>query len=242
MQYRPEGVSVSGWSSIPLLGRILIGAGIAVAVVLLVLFLKTHEEKVSAAAFSWERTVAIEAYRTIAEEDWAVPSGGRETGSFRAVHHHDRVLDHYKDVPTRVQTGTKRVRCGTKDMGNGYFKDVYCNEPVYGTKMVKEAVYRQDPVYRTKYRYDIERWVPARTDRARGNDQNPRWPESVLASNERQGGRGETYMVFLQDQRGETHELSCSYAEWMGFKRGRQYAASFNSFDQFMGLRKADGR
>ncbi len=222
---RRESLQRAPWWQYPL-----IGGGIIFFVLIAIFVFKTHEEPVTAVGFLWERSVAIEAYRTVHEEDWDVPTGGRLTGEHRAIHHYDKVIDHYRDVPKQVQTGTKRVKCGTRDLGNGHFEDKMCDEPVYTKVTEKEAVYRDEPVHRTKYEYDIERWVAARTDRSRGSDQKPYWPESDLASNERQAGRGEKYSVLFQDQKGQTYNFDYPEPQWKNFGRGKQYAGTFSVF------------
>jgi hypothetical protein len=48
------------------------------------------------------------------------------------------------------QVGTRRVKAGHRDLGNGFFEDVYSDEPIC----------RERPVYRTRVAYDVQRWLP----------------------------------------------------------------------------------
>jgi hypothetical protein len=160
---------------------------------------RTYEVEAVVSGVQWERTLRIEELRTEREEDWSVPPGGRLLGSRQAVHHHDQVLDHY-ETRTRtvsVPAGTRQVRSGSRDLGNGYFEDVYTTETVYETKQetYQEPVYRSVPVYATKYEYEIDRWRFLRDVTARGRDFRPHWPSYRPAAKEREAGRTETYTV-----------------------------------------------
>jgi hypothetical protein len=152
----------------------------------------------------WSRAVEVQQYRTVAEEDWSVPQGGRETRSFRAVRDYRRVLDHYetrtRQVSDRVQTGTRTYTCGREDMGNGYFRDKTCTEPEYETRYrtesYEEPVYRREPIYATKYAYQIERWLPEDTLREAGDAARaPVWPTVAAGPKTRAGARMERYVL-----------------------------------------------
>lgn len=112
-----------------------------------------HQVTLTVANVSWERTVSIEEERTVKEEGWVVPAGGRETGSYSAIHHYnsrkvgersvrchsqgDREkvgVRHFRcHSGHRIQTGTRRYACGTTNLGNGRFRQNYCSEPTYST-------------------------------------------------------------------------------------------------------------
>jgi len=140
------------------------------------------EETVRVAGFHWERRVAIEALRTLREEAWqdSVPSGARVVSTKRDVRETER-----------EQVGTERVKVGTRDLGNGFFEDVYEDQPVY----------KERPIYDQKVSYDIERWVKDREARSAGEDASPRWPELALRPGEREGSRSESCVVLLQGQK-----------------------------------------
>lgn len=218
------------------LGRWLIGIGLAVALIVsgvYLLFYREYERPIRVTGFTWERAVEVQAYRTVAEEDWSVPNTGRKTGEFRAIHHYDRVLDHYETVrvPYRTQTGTRTVH-HRRNLGNGHYSDYTTTEPVYGTRYRSEqrAVYRKDPVYRTKYRYDIERWVFARTETARGADHNARWPELKLTEKERRGKATEAYTATFRDEGGDHKSFTRPYdfTQWETFKVNEVRTGVFN--------------
>ena len=209
----------------------------ALALAALVLFLgRPRAATLTVEGFAWERTVEVERFETAREEGWEgeLPAGARELSRSREVHHEERIQTgterRTRTVSERVQTGTERVKVGVRDLGNGYFEDVYEDRPVYETRERREAydepVYRTEPVYRQRIRYEIDRWKPLRTERAAGQDRSPTWPPSRLARGEREGRRGEAYTVVFRDQRGrEIAHPAASEAEWRRFEPGRAFRA-----------------
>lgn len=195
--------------------------GLALGPVLLLAFLaalvwwnRPREVSATVEGKSWARTVEVEHYRTVREEDWALPAGGRQLRSFRAVREHRRVLERYetrtRQVSEQVQVGTRTYTCGQRDLGNGYFQDVTCTEPRYETRTrserYEEPVYRREPVYATRYAYEIERWLPHDTLRASGDaSAEPVWPEVRAGPRVREGARTETYTVRFVDGRGRVY-------------------------------------
>lgn len=179
---------------------------------------------------SWERTVQVERFRTVTEEEWELPEGGRELSRERAIRRYDRVLDHYetrsRQVSEQVQTGTETYNCGTTDNGNGYFTDKTCTRPTYSTQYrteeYQEPVYRQVPVWGTRFRYEIERWKPERVARAAGGAEGtPAWPDTELSgSREREGERKETYTLVFRDAEGREYTKVLPQAEWERYRPG----------------------
>ncbi len=190
--------------------------------------------------FHWMRTIAVEELRPVTEQAWEgeVPAGARILGSSREVHHVNKVQTGTRTgtrtVSERVQTGTERVKTGSRDLGNGYFEDVYEDRPVYDTvereETYEEPVYREDPVYRKRFRYEIDKWMPAREAKAEGQDRSPAWPNSHLDQNEREGGRKELYEVLFQDAKGEPARYKAPGEQaWASFEEGRTYKAKVRS-------------
>jgi hypothetical protein len=172
-------------------------------------------EPVEVSALEWERTIDVEAYRTVREEAWegSVPSGARVVGKSREVQREER-----------EQVGTERVKVGTRDLGNGFFEDVYEDRPVYESK----------PVYGTRYTYEIERWVKDRTARASGRDPAPRWPDPGLGRGEREGARREAYTVVLRGKR--EYRMELPYARWSSLRVGQRLTATVRGFGRVVKL------
>jgi hypothetical protein len=183
------------------------------------------------AAKDWSRAIEVQEYRTVQEEDWSLPQGARQKRSFRAIRDYRQVLDHYetrtRQVSERVQTGTRTYTCGQRDMGNGYFEDVTCTEPEYTTSYRTESyqdpVYRREPVYDTKYAYEIERWLPDDTAWARGDAaKQPVWPTPQIGRNEREGARIQRYVLRFADDDGKTHEVEVTEDQFQRYRQGEE--------------------
>jgi len=194
------------------------------AVILAVFWPRNYNGEVGTVA--WAREIDIEAWRTVQESDWSVPDGGRVYDTNWEIHHYVQVLDHYE---TRTRQVSEQVYDGEEyhtrysDNGDGTFTEETYSTPryrtEYHTETYQEPVYRSDPVYQTKYYYDIERWVVDREEESSGADNEPYWPEYTLAENERTGFQGEAYTmsVHVKDKR---YSVSLSYDRWKNFHAG----------------------
>jgi hypothetical protein len=149
----------------------------------------------------------------------------------RAIHHYNRVLDHYEDktrqVPQRVASGShqEQYACGTRtvDKGNGFFSQetTYCSRTVtdytttYKTEHYQDPVYRQDPVYQTRYTYQVDRWVTERFEKASGVT-SPYWPEPDSLSEKQRVGdeRKQEYEVVLVDPKGREFTRDLDQGTW----------------------------
>ncbi|HKI05809.1 MAG TPA: zinc ribbon domain-containing protein [Thermoanaerobaculia bacterium] len=202
--------------------------------------------------FHWLRTIAVEELRPVTEQAWEgeVPPGARILGSSREVHHVDRIQTGTRTatrtVSERVQTGTERVQTGTRDLGNGYFEDVYEDRPVYEDRSheetYQEPVYREQPVYRQRIRYEAEKWVPDREARAEGQDRSPVWPGPNLGTNEREGSRKELYEVLFQDAEGKPVRYQAPNEQvWKSFEEGRTYKAKVRGSGEVVEIEGAPG-
>ncbi len=174
--------------------------------------------------FSWERQITLEQERTVKEDDWSVPDGGRVYDEKWEFKEYETVLDHYETVnetKTRQVLDHYETSYSYIDNGNGTFSEVANQTPVYRTATYTEShqepVYRQEPIYATKYYYEIERWFDEAVYSSAGQDKKPYWDESyVLKENERDTKRSETYIVYYDDGSKE----SADYEEWINTEYG----------------------
>lgn len=202
---------------------------------------------VEVTGFSWERIIDVMTYRTVIEEDWGVPANGHELSHQREIRSYNHVIDHYETRTRTVQTGTEEYNCGTRDLGNGYFEDITCSRAVYGNETYEEPVYRDDPIYDTKYRYKINKWVPNRTETAgksESSTKDPQWPNIKLVGNgadilgnEREGGRSEKYIVHFISKEKKPRKFSEVFDQehWKTFEYRAVYEAklSFGNLSEF---------
>jgi hypothetical protein len=192
---------------------------VVVAVLLLLSLNSTVDVKVE--GFEWEQSIQVEEMRNVEEENWAIPSGGTTVTSFQAIHHYDQILDHYE---TRTRTeqrsvGSEEYVCGQKDLGNGYFEDKYCSRTIYEDYQVEyeEPIYRDKPVYQTKYRYTIDRWFAINPIVTQDKNQRPKWGDTVNVRTNaslREAGRTGIYTVIVEDDEAEIHAHDIPLSWW----------------------------
>lgn len=199
-----DSISDSGvpkWDK-PALLRIIGRIGLGILAILLLVgcytAVRPHPLPLTVTDFSWERSIVVQAWRTVREEDWSIPSGGRFVDSWRAI----RYYHHW-----------------TEQQCHGSGDDRKCI-----------TVSHSDPVYDTKYAYDIERWVYHHTERTAGTDRAPYSPTMQLASDERALPETAIYRLHLKDERGKSHIVALIYNEWMSYEMGDAVMGSANIF------------
>jgi hypothetical protein len=202
---------------------------------LIFVLLWKREIPVMVTGFSWERTVAIEAYGPHSESSWnSPPSGAYSISTATEVHHYNTIV-----VGRDCHTETHSVVCGTTDNGNGTFSDRYCDE----SEEVCEDRTVQEPVYATKYYYTIDRWGFDHTEKAAASDHQPSWPSyAYTISNPqkyREGSKTETYTVKTMRKSGREDRTEIPLARWNALKAG-QYLKGYKNavFGYWMGLKE----
>ena len=200
---------------------------LALAAIILAVVFWPHNVKSQVSAKSWLRSVAVEAERTVEENDWSLPDGGRLLRTAEEIHHYDNVLDHYE---TRSRQVSERVYDGEDyyteyhNNGDGTFTEVEQSRPRYRTEYHTE--YYEDPVYvpvaryATKYYYEIERWVYDRTVTSEGGADEPYWPDCSLKDKEREGQKLEYYELSVADGKEKTYTFETSQSKWSSLKIG----------------------
>lgn len=140
-----------------------------------------------------ERVISIEDYKTVEESGWSLPSNARLQNSNTEIRTYNKVFDHYetrtRQISEQVLDHYETRVTGTRDLGNGYFEEITTQVPIYRTEYrtetYQEPVYRNEPVYDTKYYYEIEKWVVTRSVKTSGNDKEATWGDVVLVGKER---------------------------------------------------------
>jgi hypothetical protein len=216
------------------------------------------------AGMRWERDITVEERSVVEGTGFQLPDSAQVLGSERAVVRYDSVRDGYRTeyrdveemqdvtehetrtrrVSERVEVGERTYVCGQRDMGNGYFEDRECTEPVYETRTSTETyevpvtrqeritrtvqeripVYRSFPVYGTRYRWSAPQWNAVRADTARGDTAAPAWPIPRLGSNQRQGPRSERYFVILRQAGSVDVEVPVRPEQWEAYRVGQRLA------------------
>jgi hypothetical protein len=204
---------------------------VLVAVVLFLIF-RPQSAELQVEGHSWQRTVSAEAFRTLTETGWQgeIPADARILSQSRQVRQYRKVQvgteRREKVVTERKQVGTKKVKVGVKDLGNGYFEDIYEDQPVYEevkkTVTEEEPVYREEPVYGIQIQYEVDRWIKIPDKTVDGRSRQPEWP--ALADKERAVERTAVYMVLFRDADGDVYEYEApDESAWLSFTKGQRY-------------------
>ncbi len=200
---------------------------------------RTKSGTATVASAQWQRTIDVEDFLPTKESAWDnAPQGAYEVSHRREQDGTRKVQRGTKteQFTERVQTGTKKVKTGHRDLGNGHFEDVYKDEPVYenrhGTRQVPNIV--EEPVYRERYYYTIDKWRVVRTDRAKGGaDVPPAWPTPAFKGKEREGRRTELYLVSFTSQEAGPKTLRAEPGVWAQLKPGSTWPVAFSSAGKY---------
>ena len=204
---------------VKILGALGILAVIAGCIILLMLFLKTDTVEATVTKGAWERSVAIEAFRTVTDNGW------------------------WDEIPDSadIQSCTQRYRY-TSDSPEPNATEV-CSDPIVedtGTgigEVVQECVYE---VYDDYCDYTYMNWVVVSTAIERGEDWNPVWPEPNLNADQQLGTTSESYtIVFTGD--GETYTYTTSDPEtYMMAQPGTFWELSVNQLGGIQSIEPAN--
>ncbi len=193
------------------IGCVALALALAVVAALAVVLLWKEEAAVQVAGHSWERSIAIEEYRSVEEDAWCdeMPAGAHDVSRSEEVRSHKKVEDG-EDCTVKK-----------KDQGDGTFKEIEECKPRY----------KEVPVYDDKCRYEVERWTKDRTVDASGAalSDAPAWPTVKLGKQgtcigcEREGAKSERYTVHFSGEGGE--DLSCDLPQsaWSGYAVGSRW-------------------
>lgn len=195
---------------------------IPIILISLLLLFKPKVDTIIVEEFSWKSSVSVEEYKTVNESDWTLPSNARLQYTKEEISHYVEVFDHYENR-TRTVTKERFIGYETKveyeDLGNGYFEENIYEVPVYETYQETEeytkAIYKDVPIYKTKYYYEIDKWVYKESINASGNNKNPYYPEVILEDNERIGSKSQEYFVSGKNSKGKVYNLSVSKERWI---------------------------
>ena len=230
------------------LWKILISSSIAkatflsIAIVLaitgLVFLFMPREKELTIENFSWQRSIEIERYQTVIEDDWELPSNARLLYTRREYHHTDSVIDDYVSqtiqVPEEVLIDYEEYVVDTIDLGNGYFEEITDTRPIYETKWhteeIEVPIYKDVDVYQTRYYYEIDKWLYERSVKTSQNNQSPYWGEANLQSDERESSRNQTYSILGVDKDGKEQKITLSYDEWITLKKGETLTFKISIF------------
>ena len=204
---------------IKILGALGILAVLAACIILIMMLFKTDSIEATVIGGSWERSVAIEAFRLVEDSGW------------------------WDEIPdsAEIQSCSQRYRYTSEDPQPNATE--VCSDPVVedtGTgigEVVQECVYE---VYDDYCEYTYMNWVVESNVVERGQDWNPVWPEPNLTSDQRIGITNEEYtIVFTGD--GERYTYTTSDAgTYMMAQPGTLWELSVNQLGGIQSIEPAN--
>ena len=205
--------------------KIFVGLGIILAMILLIFggicLFSTKPVQATVDQHYWSSTVSVEEYKSFQESGWSLPSGAELNYTASEIRTYEQVFDHYetktREVAEQVQDGYDITY---KDLGNGYFEEVktpkYKTE--YHTETYQEAVYRDEPVYDTKYYYTVWRWTYSYSSKAENYDMSPYYADVTLRDNERVQSKRTNYVLVCSCGDDKNIRVDVNETSWRKFK------------------------
>lgn len=224
MQQKPQAAAPSARGKKPLIFLI-----IAAALIALVVFLVMPKKaSLEIATLNWERTVEVEHYTEVEDSDWYLPEEAYNVTRTTEIYGYEQVFDHYE---TRSRQVAEQVFDGYdtsysyRDLGNGHFEQVENRTPKYRTEYrtetYQEPIYRNEPIYKTRYHFLIMRWVTDHVEATAGENDEPYYASIEVSDTVREGARTEKY--WLTDTEGKTYDIS--YDLWKNLEAGQKINA-----------------
>ncbi len=225
-------------------------AALGAAAVIIFLFYNTFfkESSYKVLGFSWETTTEIEEYKTVEESGWNMPDGARlkytreveysfrdsmEDEAVEAASAGDSRYRSSEDEKSNITAYISShdpfvLKVFADDLGNGYFEvDDGGGDWGGGDDWDDDDTVE----YRTKYYYEIDRWVVTRKLKTSGDNQSPYDPEVDLRSGEREGNTYTRYYVYASREDRDAEYYEVSESAFYGLEMGMEFEASgaFNS-------------
>jgi hypothetical protein len=199
-------------SSRPWLWLVVGALGLSIAFCLVAaLWKKTDTATVT--GHRWERSIDVEVFGPVSESAWcdALPAQARNV------------------TRSREQRGSNKVQdgedCTSRDVdrGNGTFV----------RKRECTPRYKSEPIYDDKCRFQVDKWSTTRALERKGEGLSPApaWPDvsglrtGACVGCEREGGRRESYTLFLKLHDGAQKDCTLPAARWQQLEDGKQVTA-----------------
>ncbi|MFZ2955570.1 MAG: zinc ribbon domain-containing protein [Candidatus Ozemobacteraceae bacterium] len=184
---------------------------------------RTTESLFEVTGLVWSRSIKVEEFQAVQKSDWKdrVPLAASMVSQTQKERSQRQVKIGEQDVnesySEKVKVGTRKVKTGVKDLGNGRFKETYSDEPVYEnktrTRRVRKPIYRSDPIYDTWVTFRVNEWRPIDEKRSSGTVEEPKWPDTGASERpadrlgeRRNAARGEMYKVTFKASDGTEYK------------------------------------
>jgi hypothetical protein len=192
---------------------------LALALVAVLIFVFwTKEGQVNVQTHSWQRSIDIEEYKRVHEQNW------RNRMPPRAYNSRCR----QKQRDTRQVPDGETCQMVKRDQGDGTFRE----------EQQCKTRYKSEPVYDSYCNYSVDRWTQIRKASAKGEGLKAAWPapevKSCATQNlgcQRLGPRSQSYSLSLKDDEGQIHD--CDYPEdkWRQIADASTWLINFRVID-----------
>lgn len=222
---------------------------VALFAVLIYLSTLKYPAEIEVSGLEWQRSIALEEYKTVTETAWEgeVPQTARVQSKETAVHHVDKVPNGTRTVPEtyteEVADGTESYVCGRTSKKNGFFEDKYCTRTKYKTvtktRSRTETIYKDVPVYKTRFTYLIDKWVSIGEEKTSGNDFNPQWANVKVDNvHTREGGRTESYNLLCKESSGKNklYKVKLTPQNWANFQNNQRLHGTIDYFGTLVSI------
>ena len=189
----------------------------------------------------WKTVQSVEECKTLHKSGWKLPDGARLTDSATELYGYHSVVDHYKTVTKSKKEKVLdhyKTEYKYSDNGDGTFTEKSYEKPVYKyeTKQYKEKVpvYRKEPVYKTKYYYDIDKWsVTDKLTKKGSKGKDPIAYAAVTETKKQRAGEKKTYYTCTATIVGDSKakekpkKYKISKKLYQTFEKGKKYKCTY---------------
>lgn len=214
-------------------------AGVLLLGLLLTLLFIPKTKSITVESLPWERFVEIEVYKTVYENSWELPDDAYNVKEKQEIYTYNHTIDHYE---TKTRQKSREVFDGYdisysyKNLGNGYFEQIEHRTPRYRTEYYTETysdpVYVDIPVYKTKYYYNIEKWVYDHTETTSGNDGKAYYYEVNSKDGLTRSGFKSSGEYHVIDTDGNKYKID--YDLWINLNIGQKYLVKVSTFKRII--------
>lgn len=183
------------------------------------LFIGTEELVGRVEGVQWERSIPIEALTLVERKGWfdEIPSDA-EVGTCQLE---------YRYTSDEPKPNAEEV-CGTPytvDTGSGF------------GEVVQDCVYE---VYDDKCTYSVMDWQIFDTFTLTGSDLNPRWPDTNITEDQREGDPDESYEVTFSSDEGNYSYTASDPDEFSQFTTGSSWTLTVNALGSVVSVEPKD--
>ena len=182
---------------------------ISLTILGIIYIIEPRSKNLEVTGFSWNRNCIVEENTTIQEWGWELPDDAILLQEKEALcgYRKSRVKYGTTIVPYQGKITMMYLPAGTET----YFSE---------TGSVENG---DEPLYKTKYQYEVQRWVPVIEYPSFGNDKNPFWNETYSLEENQRVSKSEEYIVICTDKSGNEVKFSVDENTWQKIKEGDEF-------------------